>query len=64
MCQLKDFVRALYLDNLERAILTAFYGHTTAFAEVMRSTIALTGSFFNTQRMLWQYVLNAYFPGN
>jgi len=28
----------------------------------MRSTIALNGSFFNTQRMLSQYVLNAYFP--
>jgi starch phosphorylase len=28
----------------------------------MRSTIALNGSFFNTQRMLEQYVINAYFP--
>jgi starch phosphorylase len=28
----------------------------------MRSTIALNGSFFNTQRMLEQYILNAYFP--
>jgi hypothetical protein len=28
----------------------------------MRSTIALSGSFFNTQRMVSQYVLNAYFP--
>jgi starch phosphorylase len=28
----------------------------------MRSTIALNGSFFNTQRMLEQYVVNAYFP--
>jgi starch phosphorylase len=49
-------------DKLERVILPAFYGCSTAFAEVMRSAIALNGSFFNTQRMLAQYVLNAYFP--
>jgi starch phosphorylase len=28
----------------------------------MRSAIALNGSFFNTQRMVEQYVRNAYFP--
>jgi len=28
----------------------------------MRSTIALNGSFFNAQRMVGQYVLNAYGP--
>jgi starch phosphorylase len=28
----------------------------------MRSAIALNGSFFNTQRMLFQYVRNAYAP--
>jgi starch phosphorylase len=28
----------------------------------MRSTIALNGSFFNSQRMISQYVANAYFP--
>ena len=29
----------------------------------MRSAISLNGSFFNTQRMVRQYVHNAYFPG-
>jgi len=29
---------------------------------VMRSAISLNGSFFNTHRMLDQYVNNAYFP--
>jgi glycogen phosphorylase len=29
----------------------------------MRSTIALNGPYFNTQRMLEQYVLKAYFHG-
>ena len=28
----------------------------------MRSTISLNGSFFNSQRMISQYVANAYFP--
>jgi starch phosphorylase len=31
------------------------------YVEVMRHAIAVNGSFFNTQRMLQQYVLSAYF---
>ena len=33
-----------------------------AWAEIMRNAIAVNGSFFNTQRMLMQYLRNAYFP--
>ncbi|MEP6617727.1 MAG: alpha-glucan family phosphorylase [bacterium] len=51
----------LYL-KLERVILPLYYGLPFAYAEVMRSAIALNGSFFNTQRMVRQYVHNAYFP--
>ena len=51
----------LYL-KLERVILPLFYGLPFAYAEVMRAAIALNGSFFNTQRMVEQYVRNAYFP--
>jgi starch phosphorylase len=51
----------MYL-KLERVILPLFYGLPLAYAEVMRSSIALNGSFFNTQRMVEQYVRNAYFP--
>jgi starch phosphorylase len=47
-------------DQLEHAILPMFYGNPTAFAQVMRSAIALNGSFFNTQRMMLQYMRNAY----
>ena len=50
--------------KLERVILPLFYGLPFAYAEVMRSAIALNGSFFNTQRMVRQYVHNAYFPDN
>jgi glycogen phosphorylase len=49
-------------DKLELVIMPAFYGKPEAYAAVMRSAIALNGSFFNTQRMVSQYVSNAYFP--
>ncbi len=49
--------------KLERVILPIYYGLPYAYAETMRSSIALNGSFFNTQRMVEQYVRNAYFPG-
>ncbi len=58
--QSKD-AQDMYL-KLERVILPLFYGLPFAYAEVMRSAIALNGSFFNTQRMVEQYVRNAYFP--
>ncbi|MFI5176386.1 MAG: alpha-glucan family phosphorylase [Terriglobia bacterium] len=47
-------------EKLELIILPMFYGRPLAFAKVMRSAIALNGSFFNTQRMVSQYVSNAY----
>jgi glycogen phosphorylase len=53
--------RSLY-DHLEQVILPLFYKDQGQWRRIMRSTIALNGSFFNTQRMLEQYVINAYFP--
>lgn len=58
--QSKD-ANEIYL-KLERVILPLYYGMPFGYAEVMRSTIALNGSFFNTQRMVTQYMRNAYFP--
>jgi starch phosphorylase len=52
-------IATLY-DKLEFVILPMFYGRPTAFAEVMRSTISLNASFFNAQRMMSQYLRNAY----
>jgi starch phosphorylase len=46
--------------KLEHHILPLFYGRPAAFSHVMRSAIALNGSFFNAQRMLIQYLRNAY----
>ena len=54
-------VASLY-EKLGQVILPMFYQRPSAYAEVMRSAIAINGSFFNTQRMISQYVLNAYFP--
>jgi len=54
-----DDINDLYY-KLERVILPLFYGMPHRFAEVMRSSIALNGSFFNTQRMVMQYLRNAY----
>ncbi len=47
-------------DKLEYVILPMFYSRPDAFAEIMRYAIALNGSFFNAQRMVDQYVKNAY----
>lgn len=52
-------VVSLY-NKLEYVIMPMFYGRPNAFAEVMRFAIALNGSFFNTQRMMLQYLENAY----
>jgi starch phosphorylase len=57
----EDEIADLYV-KLERVILPLFYGNPFSWAKVMRNAIALNGSFFNTQRMVGQYVHNAYFP--
>jgi starch phosphorylase len=54
-------VASMY-EKLEHVILPMFYERPAAYAAVMRSTIAINASFFNTQRMLSQYLANAYFP--
>jgi glycogen phosphorylase len=48
-------------DKLDRLIIPLFHRDHDRFVEVMRHAIAVNGSFFNTQRMLQQYVLSAYF---
>ena len=50
---------ALY-DKLEHTILPLYYGKPDAYTEIRRSTIALNGSFFHSQRMVMQYLRNAY----
>lgn len=52
--------RSLY-DKLEQVILPLYYRNREGFIRVMRAAIALNGSFFNTERMVNQYVTKAYF---
>jgi starch phosphorylase len=48
-------------NKLEYMILPMYFNKRNDLIEVMRNCIALNASFFNTQRMVAQYVLNAYF---
>ena len=50
--------------KLENVILPLYYKEPDRFAQVMRAAIAFNGSYFNTQRMLCQYVKNAYADGD
>ena len=54
-----DEIASLY-DQLGRAIVPMYYGSERKYFELMRSVIALNASFFNTQRMVRQYVEDAY----
>ena len=47
--------------KLEHSIAPCF-ADKACWAELRRHCIAINGSFFNTHRMLGQYVANAYFP--
>ena len=51
--------QSLY-NKLETVILPMFYRHQDRYIDVMRHAIALNGSFFNTERMVDQYVRKAY----
>ena len=46
--------------KLESVILPLYYGERHKFLEVMQHAIAINGSFFNTQRMVQQYITDAY----
>jgi starch phosphorylase len=47
--------------KLEKQILPCFYKDRSCWRDMMAYNIALNGSFFNTHRMVAQYVLEAYF---
>jgi len=48
-------------DKLEDWIIPKYYTDRDNWIRTMRSCIAINASFFNTNRMIQQYVLNAYF---
>ncbi len=48
-------------DKLEQVIVPMYYKNRDRYATIMVNAIAINGSFFNTHRMVEQYVLKAYF---
>jgi len=52
-------IASLY-EKLEKVIVPMFYEQPDAYTSIMRTTIALNGSFYNAQRMMFQYMKNAY----
>ena len=48
-------------EKLDLIVAPLYYRGRDHFIDMMRHAIALNGSFFNTQRMMQQYVLKAYF---
>lgn len=56
-----DIDRADLYEKIEKFILPKFYNDRDNWIRTMRSCIAINASFFNTNRMIQQYVLNAYF---
>jgi glycogen phosphorylase len=46
--------------KLEGVILPLYYGSRERYLDIMRHAIAINGSFFNTQRMVQQYITDAY----
>jgi starch phosphorylase len=47
-------------NKLSYVILPLFYGSPSLYGGVMRSTIAINGAYFTTERMLQQYLNSAY----
>jgi starch phosphorylase len=56
------YASALY-EKLDGKILPCFYKDRPRFIDIMRSAIAINGSFFNTHRMVSQYWNDAYGMG-
>jgi starch phosphorylase len=50
----------LLYSKLESVVTPAYYRAREEFIDIMRHSIALNGSFFNTHRMMQQYVTKAY----
>jgi starch phosphorylase len=54
-----DHAAALY-DTLAASVIPCFYRERDRFLRIMRYAIALNGAFFTSERMVWQYLHNAY----
>jgi glycogen phosphorylase len=58
-----DTAEATHLyEKLEKSVVPLYLKSPEAWGSLMRTTIAYNGSFFNTNRMVKQYIRNAYYP--
>jgi len=53
---------ANFYNKLENAVVPLYLSTPEKWARLMRTTLALNGSYFNTNRMVKQYNRNAYYP--
>jgi starch phosphorylase len=51
-----------FYSKLENSVVPLYQAAPDKWARLMLNTIALNGSFFNTNRMVKQYTRNAYYP--
>jgi len=58
-CSDQDDAASLY-DKLQNTVIPIYYKNRGKWINIMRHSIAMNASFFNTQRMVLQYGLNAY----
>ena len=49
-------------NKLENAVVPLYCSEPEKWARIMRTTLAFNGSYFNTNRMVKQYLRNAYYP--
>jgi starch phosphorylase len=47
-------------EKLEKEIIPLYYNHPNAWLKMMRSVISLNASYFNTDRVLEDYIKKAY----
>jgi starch phosphorylase len=55
----RENAASLY-DKLEKTVVPMFYNNRSLWINIMRQSIAINASFFNTHRMIQEYVLHAY----
>lgn len=56
----RDIAAGSIYDLLERVILPMYYQQPDAYAEIMRNCVTINGPYFNTHRMVLQYLVQAY----
>jgi len=57
----QEEAQSLY-RKLETAVVPLYLAAPEQWARLMRTTLAFNGSYFNTNRMVQQYVRNSYYP--